>query len=200
MQKILVATTNPGKAGEYQTLLSDLNLEVVNLNDFDDFKIVDETGQTFKENTILKAKGYFSQFNLPALADDGGLEIDALNGEPGVRSHRWLGEEGSDRELVEYALKKMAKFDLNQRTARIVSWTAFYDGDNLFLEDGAIEGYIIKETPEWIDKGFPWRSILFIPQFNKLYRDLSPEEHELINQRRRIFKKLKPKIKQALKI
>ena len=199
-QKLLVATTNPAKAREYQELLADLDLEIIGLNNFADFKLVEETGQTFKENAILKTKGYFSQFHVPSLADDGGFEIDALDGAPGVKSHRWLGGETSDEALVKHALKKMAGLPKRKRTARIATWVAFYNGRNLFLENGAINGYIADKFPDWIEKGFPWRSILFIPRFNKLYQDLTVEEHEIINHRKKILEKLKPKIKEIMKI
>jgi len=200
MPKLLIATTNQGKTKEYKDFLRDLNLEIVSLNNVGRFKPVDETGQTFKQNAILKAKGYFSQFKFPVLADDGGLEIDILNKEPGVRSHRWLGYEASDKELVKQALKRLTGIPKKQRTARIVTWVAFYNGKNLFLESGAIEGYIVEKMPDWIEKGFPWRSILFIPKFNKLYQELTPEEHQKINHRKKILKRLRPKIKKALKI
>ncbi len=199
MKKLLIATTNPAKTREYQELLADLDLEIVGLSNFN-FKAVEETGQTFKENAILKAKGYFSQFAIPGLADDGGLEIDVLGGEPGVKSHRWLGYEASDEKLVKYALKKLTGVPKDKRTARIMTWAAFYDGSNLLLENEAIEGYIVEEFPSWIEKGFPWRSILFIPQFNKLYQDLTAEEHEIINHRWKIVEKLRPRLKQVLGI
>ena len=200
MQKLLIATTNPAKTREHKELLADLNLETISLADFSNFKPVEKTGVSFKENAILKAKGYFTQFHIPTLADDGGFEIDALGGAPRVRSHRWLGRESSDGELIKYTLKKLKGVPLEKRTARITTWVAFYNGKNLLLERGTIDGYVVKEYPNWIEKGFPWRSILFIPEFGKLYQDLTPEEHEKINHRRKILEKLKPKIKEVLGI
>ena len=200
MKKFLIATTNPGKTKEYQELLVDIGLEIISLNSFTDFKVVEESGQIFKENAILKAQGYFSQFHIPCLADDGGLEIDVLSGEPGVKSHRWLGHEASDEELVNHAFKKMIDIPWEKRKARIISWAAFYNGKDLFLENGTVDGYIIKKFPNRIEKGFPWRSILFIPRFKKIYKDLTVEEDRMINQHRKIVKKLKPKIEQVMHI
>lgn len=200
MQKLLIATTNKGKAKEYQELLHDLDLELVSLVDLDDVKDVKETGNTFEQNAILKAKEYFSQFNIPALSDDGGLEIDALGGEPGVKSHRWPGYEASDKELIQHALKKLEGIPPQERTAHLVSWAAFYDGKNLVVESEVVSGYITEQEPVSTQQGFPWRAILFISQFGKFYQDLTPEEHEKINHRRKIVRKLKPEIKQALKI
>ncbi len=199
-RKILIATTNPGKTREYKELLADLDLEIVALNDFKDFKIVEETGSDFEQNAVLKAKGYFSQFHIPCLADDGGLMIDALDNAPGVKSHRWPGYEASDKELAQYALKKLTGIPKEQRTACLAAWVVFYDGQNLLLESGEINGYITEKFPHRMEKGFPWRSILFISRFNKLYQDLNEEEHAVINHRRKILEKLKPRIKQVLMI
>ena len=200
MKKLLIATTNLGKAREYQKLLADLDLEIVDLNSFADFKKVKESGQTFKENAILKAQGYFSQFHIPCLADDGGFEIDVLSGAPGVISHRWPGYEASDEELVKYTLKKMTGIPWEKRKARIVSWAAFYDDKNLFLENAAVDGYIAEKFPTRIEKGFPWRSILFIPRFKKIYQNLTTKEDKMINQRRKIVEKLKSKIERVMHI
>ena len=197
-KKLLIATTNPGKASEYRIFLSEPNWEIICLNDLKKVKLVDETENNFEGNAILKAKGYFSQYHLPTLADDSGLVIDALNGEPGVQSHRWPGYEANDRELVEYALTKLIGVPKKRRTAKLETWTVFYDGKHLLIEKDAIIGYIVDQMPKFIEPGFPWRAILFIPQFGKLYRDLNLAEHRKINHRRKIIKRLKPKIKLVL--
>ena len=126
------------------------------------------------------------------------MVIDALNGEPGVQSHRWPGYEANDRELVEYALAKLIGVPKKRRTAKLETWTVFYDGKHLLIEKDAIIGYIVDQMPKFIEPGFPWRAILFIPQFGKLYRDLNLAEHRKINHRRKIIKRLKPKIKLVL--
>lgn len=90
--KILIATTNPGKFSELRTFLSDLPYEYVSLSDVGISLNVEETGSTFDENAILKAKTYADLSGLPAIADDGGFEIDILHGEPGVKSYRWISE------------------------------------------------------------------------------------------------------------
>ncbi len=195
--KLLIATTNSAKFKEYKELFNDLGVKIVCLNDFD-FKPVKETGLTFKDNVILKVKGYFSQFRMPVIADDGGLEVDILNGEPGVKSHRWLGYEASSWELVKAVIKKLKGIEKTQRTAKIVTWVAFYDGDNLFLTKKEIKGYIIDKQPSKIQEGFPWRAILFIPPFNKVYQDLTAQENKKINHRVKIVAELKPKIKKVL--
>ena len=109
MKKLLIATTNPGKLDEIKRFLGDLPVELVALKDVGIIDGVEETGKTFEENAILKAKYYCKKSGLPTLADDGGFEIDALGGEPGVKSHRWIHKdrEDTDEELIEYTLKKM---------------------------------------------------------------------------------------------
>ena len=199
-KKLLIATTNLGKATEYKKFLSEANLEIICLNDLKNAKSVDETENNFEGNAILKAKGYFAQYHLPTLADDSGLVIDALNGEPGVQSHRWPGYEANDRELVEYALTKLIGVPKNKRTAKLETWTVFYDGEQLLIEKEAIIGYVVEQIPKTIELGFPWRAILFIPQFGKVYRDLTLAEHQAINHRRKIVDRLRPKIKSILGI
>lgn len=198
MPRLLIATTNPAKAKSYQSLLADLGLEIVSLSDQPRFETVEENGCSFEENAILKAKGYFEQFHLPTIADDGGLVIETLGGEPGVKSHRWLGREATDEELVAFALQKMAGLPWEKRGAEIQTWAAFYDGEHLLLEQGGTRGFIVEEKPSWMEKGFPWRSILFIPEFGKLYQDLTEEEYQKIEHRRKIVARLKPRMKEAL--
>ena len=108
MKKLLVATKNQGKLREISNFVSDLELKIVSLRDIgidDDFE---ETGKTYKENSQNKAIFYAKKSGLPAIADDGGIEIDALNGAPGIKSRRWLGHEASDEELVEH-MRRIAK-------------------------------------------------------------------------------------------
>src|SRR3990167_9592915 len=107
--KLLVATTNPGKLAEIRRFLTDIPVELVSLKDVGIADSVEETGKTFEENAILKAKFYAQKSGLPTLADDGGFEIDALNGEPGVKSHRWAdpSQENDDETLINYTLKRL---------------------------------------------------------------------------------------------
>ncbi|EKD64630.1 MAG: hypothetical protein ACD_50C00333G0001, partial [uncultured bacterium] len=91
MKKLLIATTNPGKLREYRDFLSDLPVKLVSLKDIGITDDMEETGKTYEENSRAKAIFYAKKSNLPAISDDGGLEINALKGEPGIRSRRWLG-------------------------------------------------------------------------------------------------------------
>src|SRR5579863_5106968 len=125
MRRLLIATTNPAKLAEYKLILRDMGieLELVSIADVGIFEIPDETGATFAENALIKARFYFERARIATLADDGGLEIDALGGEPGVRSHRWLGSGGnendSDQALVDEVIRRMKGVEAARRTARI---------------------------------------------------------------------------------
>lgn len=191
--KILIATKNPGKAREVKSFLES-NFEVVSLSDFPDAPEVKETGETFEENAILKAKKYFEWSATPTVADDSGLEIDYLVGEPGVLSRRWPGYEATDQELIDMALKKMNGVPKQMRSAHLVAIGAYYDGTNTIIEKGSIDGYIVEEQTVECEPGYPFRAIFWIPQFRKLYQDLTHEEHEKINHRRALYQKLSEKI------
>ena len=198
--KILIATKNPAKAEEIKKYLGD-NFEKISLSDFPDAPDVEETGKTFLENATLKAKTYFKWSNIPSVSDDGGLMIDALNGEPGVLSRRWPsiaeasegkpGLEKSDQELIDMALSRLKDVPLEKRTAHLRTVGVYYDGKNTLHVEGGIDGYIVEKQTVPCDKGYPFRSIFWVPKFNKLYQDLNHEEHEQINHRKIVYNQLK---------
>ncbi len=181
--KVLVATKNQGKAREIKEFLG-IGFELVSLADFPDAPDVEETGDTFEQNALLKARTYFEWSGLPSVADDGGLEIDFLNGEPGVKSRRWPGYEATDEELIEMALKKLEGIPKERRTARLRTVSLYYDGKQPLIRTASVEGYITEDYCGRCEKGYPFRSIFWIPKFNKLYQDLTHEEHEEINHRK----------------
>lgn len=201
MQKLLIATTNKGKLAEFQKFLSDTNLEIVSLADLGITQDYVETGKTYKENSEGKARFYAKLSGLPALADDGGIEIAALNNAPGVRSRRWLGYEATDEELIKHMKKISKNLPQNNRSAyfKTVVSVAFPDG-SVIQEKGEVEGIIAKKPFLKILKGYPYRSFFFLPKINKYYHeaDLSSEEEKLYNHRYRAVQKLKPKLLEAL--
>ena len=187
--KILIATKNPGKAMEMKIFLGD-GFEIVCLADLSDAPDIDETGNTFEENALLKARFYFEWSGIPSIADDAGLEIDHLNGEPGVLSRRWPGYEATDEELIEMALKKLGGVPKERRTAHLRTVGLYYDGKNTLSRTASVEGYITEDYCGHCEKGYPFRSIFWIPKFNKLYQDLTHEEHEEINHRKVVYGQL----------
>jgi XTP/dITP diphosphohydrolase len=198
MKHLLIATSNPAKFEEASAVLEERGLKILGLKDFLGIKAVAETGASFEENAVLKAKGYFEQIKIPCIADDGGLMIDYLGGLPGVNSHRWLGREASDEELAFAVIKKLEGVPREKRTARLGGFIVFYDGNNLLKKENYIEGYIAEKLMGKVKPGFPYRPLLIIPRFRKPYSDLTHEEHEEVNFRRKSLKELKPEILKLL--
>lgn len=197
MNKLLIATTNPGKLAEIRGFLSDMPLALVSLADVGIAEKVEETGTTFEENAILKASYYAKKSGLPTIADDGGLEIDALGGEPGVKSHRWIhgDREDADEELIEYTLEKLKGLPRAQRGAQLRAVLA------LALPDGAVNtataatrGIIPEEASPVRVAGFPYRSLLYIPEIGKFYNhnELTLDETDRYNHRKKALEILKP--------
>lgn len=196
MKKLLIATTNPGKLRELSEFLSDLPLELVSIFDILIYQKPEESGNTFEDNAILKAKFYRKLSGLPTLADDGGLEIDALNGEPGVKTRRWIDgkTEANDGELIAYAFKRLKNVPNKNRGAqlRVVLALALPNGKVHTVEE-TVRGIIPKIPSSHRELGYPFRSLLFLPQINKFYteKELTTEETERFNHRRRAVAKLK---------
>ena len=197
MNKLLIATTNPGKLAEIKQFLSDLPLELVGLSDVGITDHPEETGISFQENAILKAKYYAEKSKLPTLADDGGLEIDALNGEPGVKSHRWIhsDREDTDEELIKYTLDRMKDIvDTNRGAQLRLVLALVLPSSEVFTSEEKVRGIIPREASKTRFPGFPYRSLLFLPEINKYYNhdELTVTETETYNHRKKALEILKP--------
>jgi XTP/dITP diphosphohydrolase len=204
VKKILIATTNPGKIAEIKLGLKELEkrgFEILTLNDLPTkYKDPEETGKTFQENVLIKAKFYGDSTGLPCLSDDGGLIIPYLNNEPGVKSKRWLGRDASDEELIKYTLERLAKVPQKDRKAHFQSYLCLYDPKikRAIFETEKISGHIAQSSSAKRIAGFPFRSLLIVDKFNKFYDELSPEEHLEVNHRLIALKRLVMKIKNML--
>ncbi len=201
MKKLLIATTNKGKIKELTEFLSDLPIQLLTLKDVDISEDVEEKGKTYEENSRIKALFYSEKSNLPAIADDGGLEIMALDGAPGVHSRRWLGHSATDEELINHLSKIAKELPDKNRDAyfRTVISLALPDG-KVWSAEGEVKGVIVKKPLKNILKGYPYRSFFFLPEINKFYheRQLSKEEQSLYNHRYKAIEKLKPIIIEQL--
>lgn len=205
MKKLLVATTNPGKLAEICRYLSSLPLELVSLAGLNIQDKVKETGDTFKENAILKTMFFMKLSGLPTIGDDGGFEIDALGGEPGVKSHRWIhgDREDTDEELIRYTFKIMKDVPEGKRGAQLRAVLAFaYPGGPISTASAVTRGIIPFKPSQRRSHGFPYRSILFLPEIDKFYNEyeLTPEENKQYNHRKKALKQLKPIILKSLDI
>jgi XTP/dITP diphosphohydrolase len=198
MPRLLIATTNHAKLDEYRLLLRELDLELLSLADLGITAAPDETGATFEDNALAKARFYFRRSGLPTLADDGGLEVDALGGAPGVHSHRWLGPDaaGDDRALAEAIVRRMESVDDAHRSARLRAAVALvYPRDGQVVErvaDAALEGVIARSVHPQVRAGFPYRAVMWLPERNCFLAALGPDEEARISQRRTALAKLRP--------
>jgi XTP/dITP diphosphohydrolase len=182
---LLIATSNEGKRAEIQLLLSDLPVSLFDLQNFPTIEPVSETGTTYVENASLKAIAYAAQTGLLTLADDSGLEVDALGGAPGVRSARYTGESASDAERIEALLAALAFVDESKRSARFVSAVVIADSNReiLNVSVGECEGRIALATRG--DGGFGYDPV-FIPNRGDLtFAELKPEIKNQISHRAR---------------
>lgn len=202
MKSLLIATTNPGKLGEIKYFLQGIPLELLSLSDIKITEKPEEDGKTFKENAIKKALFYARKSKLPSIADDGGIEIDILNGEPGVKSRRWVnGNEATDEEIINHTLKKLQKIPLTKRGAQLhtVLVLAFPDG-KIFAEEGIIRGIIALKPSKAHTKGYPYRALFYLPKLKKYYseKELTEEEYQRLSHRGQALRKLSKIIKSEL--
>lgn len=198
--KLLIATSNPGKLAEIKRFLSDIPIELVSPKDVGITDAVEETGKTFEENAVLKAKFYAQKTGLPTIADDGGFEIDALGGEPGVKSHRWIhgDREDTDEELIAYTFEKLKGIPPKRRGAQLRAVLAFaLPNGEIHTATAATRGIIPDKPSDGRVTGFPYRSILYIPEIGKYYNHdlLTPAETETYNHRKKALEKLKPMLR-----
>lgn len=161
MKKIFVASKNKGKISEIRSYLAPLDYELFSLIDTPDIPDIEETGSTFEENALIKAKAVYNIVKIPVLADDSGLEVDLLGGRPGVYSARYSGEGAADEKNISKLLTELGGSKFEERTARFKCIIALYDGINERLFEGTCEGNII-HYPKGTD-GFGYDPI-FMPR------------------------------------
>ena len=187
---LLVATGNPGKLREYQGLLGDAPFRLVSLRDVRITDEVEETGNTFEENAWLKASGYATMSGILTLADDSGLEVDALGGDPGVRSARYGGDAcSSDQDRVGLLLKNLEGVPWERRTARfrcvINIVRPSTDGGSapelLVSSVGSVAGMVQYEPVG--DDGFGYDPVVYLPSFKRTVARLSLDEKNRVSHR-----------------
>lgn len=181
--QIVLATNNPGKIAELQTLLSPLPIEWIPQSEFD-IPDIEETGKTFIENAILKARHASKLSGLPALADDSGLVVDALDGAPGVYSARYAGENATSEERNKKLLDEMKNVDAHDRSAAyhcILALVEYEDDPVPLICHGIWEGSILTEPRG--TNGFGYDPIFYVPTHKKSAAELSPAEKNSISHR-----------------
>jgi XTP/dITP diphosphohydrolase len=181
--KLIIATKNNNKIIEIKEKFSDFTeLEIVSLTDFRDLPDVIEDGLTFEANALQKAHAYSQFTGETVLSDDSGLEIDALSGEPGVRSARYSGEKASDRENNNLVLMKLRNVPDNERTARFVCVIAIVQPNgSQYTVKGTCNGIITNKKAG--SNGFGYDPIFYLPQLKKTMAELTLEEKNKISHR-----------------
>lgn len=192
MIELLVATTNAGKFAEVQAFLSKLPLRIVSLRDLHKPPTVIEDGATFEKNALKKARTFADFSGMLALADDSGLEVDALNGAPGIYSARYCGEEGNDDRNNGKLLSELENVSEEKRTARFVCGLALCAPNSRGMKDWTVsescEGRIafaLKGT-----NGFGYDPLFFYPPFGKTFGEIDRETKVTVSHRGKALSKL----------
>lgn len=201
MKKLLVATTNAGKLKEISNFLSDLQFKIISLKDLGIIDGIEEAGKTYKENSQAKALFYSKKSGLPTIADDAGIEIDALDGAPGLKSSRWLGEDSTEEDIIKRMLKLAKDLPEDKRRAIFKTVISFaLPNGKVWSVDGEVEGIIAREPYLKTLKGYPYRSFFYLPKIKKYYHEdqLTSEEQKEYNHRYKAINRLKPIIAKFL--
>ncbi len=190
-----MATRNPGKTREIWELLKDFPVEIKNLDDFGPIPDVEEDGDTFDDNAFKKASFTAKVLGLPALADDSGLEVEALEGAPGVRSARYAGPSATDQENNDKLLKEM-KGKANRRAAFMCVISIAVPSGVALTYEARCEG-LIAETPAG-DNGFGYDPVFFYPPMNRTFAQLSAEEKNQVSHRGKALAEMKEEFDKVL--
>ncbi|ACD24209.1 MULTISPECIES: XTP/dITP diphosphatase [Clostridium] len=196
MKKLILASNNIKKIKEMKELLKDLNIEIKSLNEENIDIDVEEDGSTFEENAKKKAKEIYdflksrNERNFLVLSDDSGLEVDYLNGAPGIYSARYAGEHGNDKKNNEKLLSELSSVPTSKRTAKFVCQIAMFDEDGRYYSITGDANGCILEKPQG-DDGFGYDPLFLYRPLNKTFAELTLEEKNDISHRGVALKKLK---------
>lgn len=197
MKQVVIATKNKGKAKDFEAIFNPLGYEVVTMFDVAPDMEIEETGTTFEENAILKAETLAEALRKLVIADDSGLAIDALGGEPGVYSARYAGDHDDEANIVK-VLEKMEGIPDAERTARFLCALAIA-GPNIETQTvfGTCEGVILHNKRG--TNGFGYDPIFYVPQLNRSMAELTAEEKGAISHRGNAIRKLAEELPNLLK-
>lgn len=197
IMRIIFATGNEGKMREIRMIMADLGMEILSMKEAGISADVDENGTTFEENAVIKAKAIAQQCQDIVLADDSGLEIDALNKEPGVYSARYMGEDTSYHVKNQNLIDRLEGVPDEKRTARFVCAIAAVLPNGKILESkAAMEGRIGYE--ERGENGFGYDPIFMLPDYSKSTAEISPEVKNQLSHRGKALRMIKERLKEEL--
>jgi len=195
MHRIVLATRNEDKVFEIRNLFAGLDIELVTLSRFPDLPDVVEDGASLKENAVKKARDVAQQTQMTAFADDTGLEVDALNGAPGIYSARFAGENATYRDNVKKLLHALQGLPKEKRKARFRTVVAVYNNKDVFTVEGVCEGSIAT-APKGCS-GFGYDSVFFVPEFGCTFAEMGLELKNRISHRAKAFLNLKRKLENS---
>ncbi len=191
-EKIFFFSSNPGKIREVKQILSELEVEILSPQDLN-LELVSppEDGETFKENSLIKARAAFEQTGIPSLADDSGLIVEPLRGKPGIHSARYAGVNGPNRDRAnrQKLLRELKGIPFKERKAAFVCALTFYSPPTVKQFIGKCEGLITEE--ERGHSGFGYDPIFFLPQENKTFGEMPPELKNRYSHRFKALQKFK---------
>jgi XTP/dITP diphosphohydrolase len=192
---VVLATRNAGKVRELSRILGSA-VDLVGLDGFPDAPDVAETGATFEENAFLKARAIAAYTGLPAVADDSGLCVDALNGMPGIFSARWAGRHGDDQANLDLVLAQLTDVPDERRGAHFYCAAAFVSGTSEHVVSGQVEGQLLR-APRG-DGGFGYDPIFRPDGFSVTTAEMTADEKDAISHRGKAFRALVPVINGSL--
>ena len=180
MSRIIFATGNEGKMREIREILAGMETEILSMKEAGLQSDAEETGTTFEENAVLKAKAVYEKMKMPVISDDSGLEVDYLNGAPGVYSHRYAGENATDADRCSKLLSELSGVEKEKRTARFVCVICFIDenGTETVIR-GTCEGYIGTEPRG--ENGFGYDPVFMYG--DRSFAEISAEEKNSVSHR-----------------
>lgn len=189
LNEVVVATKNQGKLREFASMLNELGIKVHSLAEFPEISEIEEDGDTFEENARKKAEWVRDHLQLPAIADDSGLMVDALDGAPGIYSARFAGEDKDDLKNNQKLLSLIEGVEEDRRTAHFVSAIALaVPGASTIVVSGTIDGFIV-HNPRG-NNGFGYDPLFYLKDYNQTMAEISSELKNRISHRALALKKL----------
>jgi XTP/dITP diphosphohydrolase len=201
MKTIVLASNNEHKIQEIKDILKELPFKVISMKEAGIYTEVEETGTTFIENAYIKASEIYKLINNKnylVMSDDSGIEVDALNGAPGVYSARYAGEHGNSDKNNEKLLKELKGKKQEERTARFVCAIVLVGlGEEAIKVQGTVDGYVTEEIRG--KDGFGYDPLFFVPQYNRTFAEVSKEEKNKISHRSRALEMLVEEMKKQVR-
>jgi len=192
---ILIASTNRHKVEEIKKIFTIPDTHFISLDHYNDIPEAIEDGKTFRDNSLLKAEHYFRHTQVPVIADDSGLVVPALNGEPGIHSARYAGEQSDYDKNNALLLSRMENLIGEQRFAFFVCVVVYFDGKNVIFSEGKAEGVIIDHLKG--TQGFGYDPLFYYPEAQKTFAEMNSDEKNQVSHRSRALHGLYEKLRNS---